>query len=128
MHCVFKSCTAGFEAFLWKPLKEEDEVFKFLMEWQGNNISVAGDNGWDEKGSDVHDVCDDDDSYEDDDEDFSGTVLWNCKIFTASWTPFTSLNQETMWYRHAVICFRFPDVLLYSLTYLDGDGLKLMTK
>lgn len=57
-------------------------MFKFLKEWQGNNISVA-DNGRDEKGSDVHDVCDDNDSY----EDGCGTVLWNCKIFTALLEP-----------------------------------------
>lgn len=88
---------------------------------------VFADNCWDEKGSAVHDVCDDDRSNDDDEDDW-GTVPRNCQIFTMSQNPFMSLYQQIVSHWHAVICFRVPDVLLYSSTNLGGIDLKLMYK
>lgn len=86
---------------------------------QKDDISVV-DSILDEKGSDVHNVCDDD-NYDDDKDDW-GNVLRNCQIFTTFYEPL-SANCVTLW-----ICFRVPDVPLYSTTNLGGFGLKLMHK
>lgn len=54
---------------------------------QKDDISVV-DSILDEKGSDVHNVCDDD-NYDDDKDDW-GNVLRNCQIFTTFYEPLSA--------------------------------------